>query len=108
MKVYQKHSTLTFGQHKGKSIEEVFKFNPHYLEWCITDIPDFLIQLSEFKKLEVLNPNYLLPDKIIAIIEDKEEERQTEIDEYNHQKYLDDTTKDFYDQMREEGWDPEN
>ena len=32
---------LTFGKHKGKTIEDVLEDDPRYLRWCMENIDDF-------------------------------------------------------------------
>lgn len=47
---------LTFGKHKGKSISQICEKEPSYIEWCISNIPEFYIYsndlLTEFAKYD--------------------------------------------------------
>jgi hypothetical protein len=32
---------LTFGKHKGKTIQEVMKCEPNWIHWALENVPDF-------------------------------------------------------------------
>jgi len=34
---------ITFGKHKGKSISQICEQEPNYIEWCVSNIPEFYI-----------------------------------------------------------------
>jgi hypothetical protein len=34
---------LTFGKHKGKTIEKVCEDTPYYIQWCLENVSDFTL-----------------------------------------------------------------
>lgn len=47
---------LDFGKHKGHRLSDVYKFCPDYLEWAVTYIEDFIIDIEAFSKLPKPTP----------------------------------------------------
>ena len=48
MKFYEAHTELTFGMHKGKTIEELCKNGfISYINWCIINLDHFYIEEDE-------------------------------------------------------------
>lgn len=40
-KMFTKESVLEFGKHKGETVEDVLKYDPSYLVWCIENLKWF-------------------------------------------------------------------
>lgn len=107
MNTYNINSILNFGDHKGKSITQIFESNPQYLEWCVLNIPDFHLPQKEFDKLILKNLKYELPEEVINVILEKDDYYEEMSREWQNEKAFDKMNKDFYRDMKEEGWDPE-
>lgn len=79
-------SILKFGKHKGKTIEQVLKFESSYVEWCIKTIKDFCVNpegLSQYIK-ENTQEKVLLED-IFQLNKNKADE----INNYKKMNYTD-------------------
>ena len=50
---------MTFGQYEGTALGKVFKYHPHYVEWAIINIPEFVIDINAFEKLPKPTPVHL-------------------------------------------------
>ena len=51
VKYWQLGEILDFGKYKGKSLEEVIKLDPKYIEWCLEKIEDFYLSAGAKKFL---------------------------------------------------------
>lgn len=49
-KPFDEDDIMTFGVHKGKTISEINKTAPHYLKWCLKEIPTFSLTLMLKKR----------------------------------------------------------
>ena len=47
MKVYRLSTIFTFGWHKGKTLEQVLKNDFQYIDWCLREIKDFVVDDSQ-------------------------------------------------------------
>lgn len=43
MKLHHFDTVLTFGQHKGETINEVLDKNPNYMIWCYSEVDHFYV-----------------------------------------------------------------
>jgi len=66
MKLYYLFDELEFGKYAGRSIEEVFKIDPEYIDTCLCGKEEnFSILFSDMEKLSKLNPDFIFSDKAI-------------------------------------------
>ena len=53
---------MTFGKHKGESVEDVLKFNPSYVLWChdekIVKFPKEIVDLADEMDTEERNNDW--------------------------------------------------
>lgn len=75
MKIYQLHTTLAFGKHKGKKIQDIISTDPSYLAWCLNNIDHFHLAEKAWSLLK--NEHYLL------VNEQAHQSWQTKEDELN-------------------------
>ena len=68
MRSYRTDSTFAFGMHKWKTIADVFKSDPTYLEWCVINIPHFYLPPNTIERLKSINPNFTFSNKVIEIL----------------------------------------
>ena len=54
---------FTFGRFKGKSIYEVAKKSPGYIDWCILNLYGFVISDEEILELKKLNPLFFVSEE---------------------------------------------
>ena len=50
VKTLDEDDVIMFGKNKGKTVGEIAKTAPHYLKWCLKEIPDFSLT-AKVKKL---------------------------------------------------------
>ena len=60
-KVYFPEDILDFGKNKGLSLKVIYKYQPSYIEWAISNIKEFKIDIASFEKLP--NPTPISYDK---------------------------------------------
>lgn len=46
--IYTAETLFTFGKHDGKTLEQVAKTDAQYIHWCVKNIPEFLLDESDF------------------------------------------------------------
>lgn len=49
--LYTPSHQLTFGKNKGHTLAEVYKYNPSYLEWLISNVDRIILDIEAFYKL---------------------------------------------------------
>jgi len=54
--LYSPSYKLSFGKNKGYSLEEVYRYNPSYLEWLILNKDDYIIDIETFYNLPKPTP----------------------------------------------------
>ena len=52
-------NTFQFGRYKGYTMEYVLINNPSYLDYCITDISDFIISPNVIEQIKEFFPNFI-------------------------------------------------
>lgn len=57
-RVYQLHSTFTFGKYKGDTIEDVLEDNYEYIIWCLDNLDWFKVSEEVYEKLTELQDKY--------------------------------------------------
>lgn len=65
MKKYKPTDIINFGKHKGHSIEDIYKYEPTYIEYLIKYGEDFYIDINDFYSLP--NPTPYLEKKELKI-----------------------------------------
>ncbi|SMO60648.1 exodeoxyribonuclease X C-terminal domain-containing protein [Solitalea koreensis] len=71
MHFYDLESELKFGHYQGKTLEEVVKLNPDYIEQCVRKEKDFFITAPVIEDLMKLNPDLSISEEAIDILETK-------------------------------------
>lgn len=54
---------FTFGAYNGQSLADVIDVNPEYLEWCVQNINNFLIEDSAMNEINQIYPGVLSNEK---------------------------------------------
>jgi len=82
---YGLNDTFTFGKFKGKSLLDVFKDEPGYIDWCLREIDTFFLLTDTYKILREVSPNYKFSDKALQAIKDKKDKSDYiyNIDDYD-------------------------
>ena len=85
MKLYNLNSKLDFGEYKGKSLSDVFKKDPEYIEECVFEEAGFCFNPSIVDALEDLHPDFAFSEEAVEKLENKfdiyEEEEENSYDE---------------------------
>lgn len=59
MTIYRPTDKMPYRKNKGLLLEEIYKFQPSYIEWAIVNIDDFCIEIDAFESLgSVTTVNY--------------------------------------------------
>lgn len=64
---YSYFEYIEFGCYKEKKVFEVMEIDPDYLEWCILEIDEFVLDEIAEKKLEIVH-KYRLSKKATEIL----------------------------------------
>ena len=51
-----------FGRYKDQTIEDVLINNPSYIDFCIREIPSFMISPELVEQIKVYFPNFIIPN----------------------------------------------
>lgn len=46
--IYKAETLFTFGKHHGETLEQVARTNAPYILWCVKNIPEFLLDETDF------------------------------------------------------------
>jgi len=71
MKAYNLDTRFNFGKYEGKTLEDVFKEDPQYIDKCLVGIDDFVIDEKAVQKLFETYPDKELSDEAIDANLDK-------------------------------------
>ena len=71
MKAYDLNTRFTFGKYEGKTLEEVFKQDPAYIEKSLVTVDDFAIDEKSIQKLFETYPDNELSDDAVDANLDK-------------------------------------
>jgi hypothetical protein len=52
-----------FGMHKGEALCQVIANSPHYIYWCLDNIPSFRISLETLKQIRHLFPMFIITEE---------------------------------------------
>jgi hypothetical protein len=80
MYYYNLSTKFGFGKHKGKTLMEVYKSNPSYIDWCLREINTFRILRDTLNKLIEEN-DYNFSNESLNSIDDTPDDSIEEIDE---------------------------
>ncbi len=45
------YDIITFGKYEGSLLKNIYRFDPEYLSWCISNVTDFIIDIPQFENL---------------------------------------------------------
>ena len=65
------NTSFTFGKYEGKTLEDVFKTDPAYIEKCMITVDDFAIDEKTIQKLFEKYPETELSDQAVDANLDK-------------------------------------
>lgn len=65
MKVYDLNTSFTFGKYEGKSLDDVFRTDPQYIQQCMIAVEDFAIDERAMQKLFEKYPEVDFSDEAI-------------------------------------------
>jgi len=65
MKVYDLNTSFAFGKYEGKSLDEVFRTDPAYVQQCMINVEDFAIDERAIQKLFEKYPDTDFSDESI-------------------------------------------
>ena len=71
MKIYDLNTRLTFGNYEGKTLEDVYKLDPEFIEHSLINNRDFAIDERSLQKLFEKYPRYEFTNKSINANLDK-------------------------------------
>jgi hypothetical protein len=82
---YGLSDTFRFGKYKGKTLLEVFKIAPAYIDWCLREVPTFFMLTETYNKLLEVFPHFKFSEKALCSIKpEKVDTRNTNnLDEYD-------------------------
>lgn len=101
MKFYDLESEFKFGKYEGKTLQEVVKIDPEYINTCSIKEKDFFIAGPVIEDLKKLNPELNLSDVALQNLADKHSawKHEMDIDE--------DDEEGTYDYFDEQAWKDE-
>jgi len=70
-RLYKLTTVLEFGKYKDYEIQEVLKEEPWYIEWCVSNIPEFIIDSELIRTFKNFHPLYKLNKDFIQKLDDK-------------------------------------
>jgi hypothetical protein len=99
MKAYDLNTSFTFGKYEGKTLDEVFKEDPAYVEKCMVAVDDFAIDEKSIQKLFEKYPDNEISDSAVDANLDKLDAMDSSDDEFfvGEEVYSDDDYEDFSD-----------
>lgn len=95
MKLYSLSSKLDFGEYKGKTLQEVFKQDPDYVEECILENPTFCFNPGSLETLEDLHPEFSFSDEAVEKLEEKYDIYEDEENNYEDENFSEDDLKNL-------------
>lgn len=74
---------IKFGKNKGKTLAEIYQYQPSYIEWAIINVDDFFIDIEAFYKLPNPTPYNYKPEHFETIENNMSSNKQNtfELDE---------------------------
>ena len=60
MKFYHTNTKFTFGKHKNKTLAQIYKSQPGYVDWCLRKLDHFAIDWDTFNQLKKIQPKWFL------------------------------------------------
>lgn len=87
MTFYDLDTVFTFGKYKGETLRDVFERDPAYVDYCLVNVDEFLVEDFILDDLKELNPDYPISDQALAQVDEKW--NRYEADAYNNDE-------DFY------------
>ena len=83
-----------FGKYEGKKVNEVAKLDPQYLEWCIINLDNFFLSVSDES---LKDHKFRLSKKAVRILKLKEEAFEDRQYAEGMSDYADDQQKNYLD-----------
>lgn len=71
MTIYDLDTVFTFGKYKGETLREVFERNPTYVDYCLVNVDEFLVEDSTLDELREINPDYVISDEAMGQLDEK-------------------------------------
>lgn len=62
MKIYELQTPFTFGKYKGKTMENIVKIQPSYINWCSMNLDHCILPQHILDSLFLLNPEFNLSE----------------------------------------------
>jgi len=82
-KCYRWDSVLDFGKYKGKTLSDVYKISPSYMDWCLKTLKWFYIDEDTYTILaNASNYNFSDQAKLSIIHDDDYKDDDCEDDDY--------------------------
>src|ERR1051326_8208515 len=82
MRAYDLSTRFNFGKYEGKTLEDVFRQDPDYVEKCMITVEDFAVDEKTVQKLFENFPNVVLSSEAIDTNLDKLDAMDMEDDEF--------------------------
>lgn len=80
--IYGQNSKLKFGKLNGKTISEIYKVEPTYLEWCINNINGFAIEQKTIYYLTNLSVDFNFTKETIQLNKKKLSENKKQYESH--------------------------
>ncbi len=71
MTFYDLDTVFTFGKYKGETLREVFERDPAYVDYCLVNVDEFLVEDFILDDLREINPDYVISDEALAQVDEK-------------------------------------
>ena len=82
MTFYDLDTVFTFGKYKGETLRDVFERDPAYVDYCLVNVDEFLVEDFVLDDLREINPDYPISDEALAQVDEKW--NRYEADAYNN------------------------
>ncbi|MGI6310587.1 MAG: hypothetical protein ACOXZU_03515 [Bacteroidales bacterium] len=96
MKSYYLNTKFKFGKFKGKTLREILRIQPSYIDWCIVNLDHFYLSNQTMNRIWGFKPDFTLSPGAQDMLLQKENNMKTERDEEGI--YDDPCDNDSYDE----------
>ena len=71
MTFYDLDTVFIFGKYKGETLREVFERDPAYVDYCLVNVDEFLVEDFILDDLREINPDYVMSDEALMQVDEK-------------------------------------
>jgi len=95
MKFYTLDTEFTFGKFSGKTIREVIKIQPDYIDWCAINLDHFYISDEIITEVKAIIPTFVLSEEGQSKLTEKYETWESQQQDNDDNDYYDDNSPSY-------------